>query len=85
MSLADVLLCNEVSHKGCNSVILIQGDQFVIRELRILEAVFNSLLENPLETDPGIPLVIDPPLLFFSSDTQMQAVGIKNRSSLHSA
>ena len=42
-------------------------------------------LENPLETDPGIPLVIDPPILFFSSDTQMQAVGIKNRSSLHSA
>lgn len=45
----------------------------------------DSLMENPLETDPGIPLVIDPPLLFFSSDTQMQAVGIKNRSSLHSA
>ena len=43
------------------------------------------LLENPLETDPGIPLVIDPPILFFSSDTQMQAVGIKNRFSLHSA
>ena len=42
-------------------------------------------VENPLETDPGIPLVIDPPILFFSSDTQMQAVGIKNRSSLHSA
>lgn len=46
---------------------------------------FSGVMENPLETDPGIPLVIDPPLLFFSSDTQMQAVGIKNRSSLHSA
>ena len=42
-------------------------------------------VENPLETDPGIPLIIDPPILFFSSDTQMQVVGIKNRSSLHSA
>ena len=42
-------------------------------------------LENPLGNDPGIPLVIDPPILFFSSVTQMQAVGIKNRSSLHSA
>ena len=33
-------------------------------------------IDETLETDPGIPLVIDPPLLFFSSDTQMQAVGI---------
>lgn len=44
-----------------------------------------TMVENPLETDPGIPLVIDPPILFFSSNTQMQAVGIKNRFSLHSA
>ena len=56
-----------------------------IEALELGNKKIDELLENPLETDPGIPLVIDPPILFFSSDTQMQAVGIKNRSSLHSA
>jgi hypothetical protein len=59
--------------------------QEVIVEIFFKRIELLERLENPLETDPGIPLVIDPPLLFFSSDTQMQAVGIKNRSSLHSA
>jgi hypothetical protein len=41
-------------------------------------------VENSLETDPLIPLLIDPHFSFYSSKNKMQADEMKNRSSLHS-
>ncbi len=75
---------HKVSLSLLSCVLLFGAYLLHLKEIVLYNAIVD-VLENPLETDPGIPLVIDPPLLFFSSDTQMQAVGIKNRSSLHSA
>lgn len=36
------------------------------------------------ELTPSIPHLIDPRYLFLSSESEMQAVGMKNHNSLHS-
>ena len=41
-------------------------------------------MENPHLIDPLNPHLIDPLYLFLSSKFEMQAVGMKNRTSLHS-
>ena len=41
-------------------------------------------MENPIESGPLFPHIADPRYPFLSSEFEMQAVGTKNRTSLHS-
>ena len=45
-------------------------------------ATFNGQLENPLETDPIVVHIIDPPPFGFLAENEKQAEVIKNRFSL---